>query len=130
MSDILLNYCGSQVRSTLFPYNGIYSTVRNVKFVNFGLFSYFFLIKINHDMFFLQGNKNISLNCYDFPNHSSSLCFYRRIRKGLCSKRNILSVIQRLIYQENIFYFHFSRKNVNKSMLCTRIKARLVYQLV
>ena len=29
-------------------------------------------------MFFLQRNKNISLNYYDLPNHISALCFLQK----------------------------------------------------
>ena len=46
------------------------------------------------------------------------------------AKKNIFSVIYRLIYQKHIFCYYFSLKNVKKSMICIRIKVRLLYQLV
>ena len=35
-------------------------------------------------MFFLQRNKNISLNYYDFPNHFLALCFFREESGKVC----------------------------------------------
>ena len=50
---------------------------------------------------FLQGNK--TYNYYDFPDHFSALCFLQKNQERTASKRDILSVIYRLIYQENIY---------------------------
>ena len=134
MGDILRNYCGSSVCSTLFLYNGIYLIVRNVKFVKFGLFSYSVFYYQNKIMkHFLQRNKNTSLNYYRFSNHFLALCLFTEESGKVCVAKETtvgLSKIHSCIHQENIFHFYFSWKNLKKSMLCTRIKVLLVYQLV
>ena len=64
-------------------------------------------------MFFLQRNKNI-LNYYDFAN-VSSLCFYKRTRKGLFCKRNILIGHLKFNMSKNYtLLLFFSEKNVKK----------------
>ena len=88
------------------------------------IFCYYYQNKIM--VFFLQRNKNISLDYYDFPNHFSGLLFYRRIRKDLCSKRNIHTVGNLKINISRKLLF-FSRKR--KKSQCYEHELKFVYYI-
>ena len=70
----------------------------------------FFIIKINHDVF-LQRNKNISLNYYDFPNHFSALCFLEKNQeRSVLQKTHTVGHLKINISRKYIMLVFFSEK--------------------